>query len=174
MTKRSLFASPAIAALTVTVLGAATPASAPTVVTMNTVQIFGTIDPAKISDYTDYMASVNLYDGLVNVDPQGHLVPELAEKWEASPDAKVVTFHIRADAKFQDGTPVEASDVVYSVERLLKINLGPANLFADVLKPGSVTAVDAKTVKFALAKTFAPFLSTVPAIRVLNAKLVKA
>ena len=74
--------------------------AAPTVVTMNTVQIFGTIDPAKISDYTDYMASVNLYDGLVNVDPQGRLVPELAEKWEVSPDAKVVTFHIRADAKF--------------------------------------------------------------------------
>ena len=38
-------------------LGAA-PAMAVTV-TMNTVQIFGTIDPAKISDYTDYMAAVN-------------------------------------------------------------------------------------------------------------------
>lgn len=39
-----------------------------TVVTMNTVQIFGSIDPAKISDYTDYMAAVNLYDALVTVD----------------------------------------------------------------------------------------------------------
>ena len=47
---------------------------AKTVVTMNTVQIFGTIDPAKISDYTDYMAAVNLYDGLVNVDPAGKYV----------------------------------------------------------------------------------------------------
>jgi peptide/nickel transport system substrate-binding protein len=34
-------------------------------VTVNTVQIFGTIDPAKISDYTDYMASANLYDGML-------------------------------------------------------------------------------------------------------------
>ena len=48
------------------------------VITVNTVQIFGSIDPAKISDYTDYMASANLYDGLANVDPQGALVPELA------------------------------------------------------------------------------------------------
>jgi peptide/nickel transport system substrate-binding protein len=60
-------------------------------VTINTVQIFGTIDPAKISDYTDYMASANLYDGLVNVDSKGALVPELADKWEVSPDARSVT-----------------------------------------------------------------------------------
>ncbi len=44
-----------------------------------TVQIFGTIDPAKISDYTDYMAAVNLYDGLVSVDSKGNLIPQLAE-----------------------------------------------------------------------------------------------
>jgi peptide/nickel transport system substrate-binding protein len=144
------------------------------VVTVNTVQIFGTIDPAKISDYTDYMATANLYDGLANVDPQGNLVPELAESWEVSPDATSVTFHLRKDAKFQDGSPVEADDVVYSVNRLLKINQGPANLFTGVLKPDSVVAVDPHTVKFTLSKTFSPFLSTVPAIRILNSKLVKA
>jgi peptide/nickel transport system substrate-binding protein len=148
--------------------------AAPRTVTMNTVQIFGTIDPAKISDYTDYMASANLYDGLANVDSKGALVPELAEKWEVSPDATSVTFHLRPDAKFQDGSPVQAEDVVYSVERLLKINQGPANLFAGVLKPGSVEAIDAKTVKFNLSKTFSPFLATVPAIRIVNSQVVKA
>ncbi len=152
-----------------------TPAvAAPHSITVNTVQIFGTIDPAKISDYTDYMASANLYDGLVNVDPKGSLVPELAEKWEVSPDATSVTFHLRSYAKFQDGSPVQAEDVVYSVERLLKINQGPANLFAGVLKPGSVEAIDPRTVKFTLSKTFSPFLATVPAIRIVNSKVVKA
>jgi peptide/nickel transport system substrate-binding protein len=155
-------------------LAAALPAyAAPHTITVNTTQIFGTIDPAKISDYTDYMASANLYDGLANVDPKGALVPELAESWEVSPDAKSVTFHLRADAKFQDGSPVQAEDIVYSVERLLKINQGPANLFAGVLKPGSVVAVDPKTVKFTLEKTFSPFLATVPAIRIVNSKVVK-
>ena len=143
-------------------------------VTINTVQIFGTVDPAKISDYTDYMASANLYDGLVNVDSKGALIPELADKWEVSPDATSVTFHIRPDAKFQDGSPVQAEDVVYSVERLLKIIQRPTNLFAGVLKPGSVQAIDVKTVKFNLSKTFSPFLATVPAIRILNSKVVKA
>ncbi|MDE3175431.1 MAG: ABC transporter substrate-binding protein [Pseudomonadota bacterium] len=143
-------------------------------ITVNTVQIFGTIDPAKISDYTDYMATTNLYDGLANIDAKGGLVPELAEKWDVSPDASSVIFHIRADAHFQDGSPVQAEDVVYSVERLLKINQGPANLFAGVLKPGSVAAIDPKTVKFTLSKTFSPFLATVPAIRIVNSKVVKA
>ena len=169
MTKQRLLASTAALAF---VLGSAVHAE--TVVTMNTVQIFGTIDPAKISDYTDYMAAVNLYDGLATVDGAGNLVPELAESWDVSADAKEVTFHIRADATFADGSPVEASDVVYTVERLLRINQGPANLFADVLAPGAVVAVDAKTVKFTLSKTFAPFLTTVPAILILNEELVTA
>jgi len=171
--KTRLWASTAAAALATSIASAA-PAFADTVVTMNTVQIFGTIDPAKISDYTDYMAGVNLYDGLVSVDGKGNLIPELAESWEVSADAKEVVFKLRADARFSDGSPVEASDVVYSVERLLRINQGPANLFADVLAPGAVAAVDAKTVKFTLSKTFAPFLATVPAVFILNEEVVKA
>ena len=92
---------------------ASSPALAAThTVTINTTQIFGTIDPAKISDYTDYMASANLYDGLADVDAEGNLVPELAAKWEVSPDATSVTFHLRPDARFQDGAPVQAEDVV--------------------------------------------------------------
>lgn len=168
-----ILASTAVAALMIGSAGFST-ASAETVVTMNTVQIFGTIDPAKISDYTDYMAAVNLYDGLVTVDSKGNLVPELAESWSMSPDAKEATFKLRADAKFSDGSPVTAADVVYTVDRLLKINQGPATLFAGVLKPGSVTAVDDKTVKFKLEKTFAPFLTTVPAIFIVNSKVAKA
>ena len=173
MTKLRILASTALAAV---IAGAAglSAAKAENVVTMNTVQIFGTIDPAKISDYTDYMAAVNLYDALVTVDPKGNIVPEIAASWTVSDDAKEVTFKIRDDATFADGSPVEASDVIFTVERLLKINQGPANLFADVLKPGSVSAIDAKTVKFTLSKTFAPFLSTVPSIFILNEELVTA
>ncbi|MBB3459015.1 peptide/nickel transport system substrate-binding protein [Rhizobium sp. BK313] len=173
MSKLRFIASTAVAALLAGVAGTAS-ASAKTVVTMNTVQIFGTIDPAKISDYTDYMAAVNLYDGLITVDSKGNLLPELAESWTISPDAKEVTFKLRADAHFTDGTPVQAADVVYSFERLLKINQGPANLFADVLKPGSIITVDPKTVKFTLSKAFAPFLSTVPAVFIVNSNVVKA
>ena len=171
MTKQGLLRS-AAAGVFVFAAAASTSAMADTLVTMNTVQIFSSIDPAKISDYTDYMAAVNLYDGLAGVDYSGNLKPELASSWDVSADAKEVTFHLRADAHFSDGTPVTAKDVVFSFERLLKINQGPANLFADVLKPGSVSAVDDHTVKFTLSKTYAPFLSTVPAVFILNSAVV--
>jgi peptide/nickel transport system substrate-binding protein len=173
MSKLRIFASTAIAALIAGSAGLSS-ASAENIVTMNTVQIFGTIDPAKISDYTDYMAAVNLYDALISVDSKGNLIPELAESWTVSADAKEVTFKIRADAKFSDGTPVTAADVAYSVDRLLRINQGPATMFIGILAPGSVTAVDDKTVKFTLAKTFSPFLTTVPAIFIVNSKVAEA
>ena len=75
-------------ALGVTLMAMSPAFAASHTVTVNTSQIFGTIDPAKISDYTDYMASANLYDGLANVDPNGNLVPELASSWDVSPDAE--------------------------------------------------------------------------------------
>ena len=173
MSKLRIFASTAIAALVAGTAGLST-ASAENIVTMNTVQIFGTIDPAKISDYTDYMAAVNLYDALISVDAKGNLIPELAESWTVSEDAKEVTFKLRADAKFSDGTAVTAADVVYSVDRLLRINQGPATMFIGILSPGSATAVDDRTVKFKLSKTFSPFLTTVPAIFIVNSKVAEA
>lgn len=168
-----LLTTTAAVALAVACLGAGA-AAAQNVVTQNTVQIFSTIDPAKISDYTDYMASVNLYDGLVTVDSDGNLVPELAESWVVSDDATSVTFTIRPDAHFSDGSPVEAKDVVYSFERLLRINQGPANLFAGIIEPGNVVAEDDKTVTFNLSRTFAPFMATVPSLRILNSDVVIA
>ena len=173
MSKLRIFASTAIAALVAGSAGLSS-AKAENIVTMNTVQIFGTIDPAKISDYTDYMAAVNLYDALISVDSKGNLIPELAESWTVSSDAKEVVFKLRADAKFSDGSPVTAADVVYSVDRLLRINQGPATMFIGILAPGSVTAVDDSTVKFTLAKTFSPFLTTVPAIFIVNSKVAEA
>ncbi len=50
----------AIAASTAAALVGVWDSSANNVVTVNTVQIFGTVDPAKINDYTEYMAGVNL------------------------------------------------------------------------------------------------------------------
>ncbi len=154
---------------------AASPAIAQrNVVTMNMVQIVGTIDPAKINDYTEYMAAVNLYDGLVTVDATGQIAPQLAESWDVSADSTVFTFTLRDDAVFSDGSPVTADDVVFSVERLLRLNQGPSYLFGDVLGDDAVAAVDDRTVRFTLNKTFSPFLATVPSIMIVNAETVQA
>lgn len=58
-----------------------------------------------------------VFSGLVSFDPSLNLTPDLAERWDVSPDGTVYTFHLRQNAKFHDGRPVTAQDVVYSWER---------------------------------------------------------
>jgi len=147
---------------------ATVPAWAERVATINAAQIFRTLDPALISDYTDYMAAVNLYDALMTVVDGGALAPQLAESWDVSEDGTEITFTIREDAAFTDGSPVEASDVVYSMERLLRLNQGPANLFSNVLESGAVEALDDKTVRFTLNETYSPFMAALPSLFIIN------
>lgn len=58
-----------------------------------------------------------LYSGLVMFDPQLHVLPDLADGWTISADGTVYTFHLRPNARFHDGRPVTAADVIYSWER---------------------------------------------------------
>lgn len=141
---------------------------------VNTVQIFGTVDPAKISDYTEYMAAVNLYEALTTVSPDGAIIPALAESWTVSDDNLVYTFNLRTDATFQDGTSVQASDVVYTLQRLIAINQGPSYLFADLVDPDNVVSLDESTVEITLNEVYAPFLASTPLILVVNEDLARA
>ncbi|NOZ32944.1 MAG: ABC transporter substrate-binding protein [Alphaproteobacteria bacterium] len=152
----------------------ATPATAQNVATVNTVQIFGTIDPAKINDYTEYMAGVNMYEALTTLDASGNILPLLAESWDVSDDTLTYTFRLKAGTMFQDGTPIEARDVVYSVKRLMSLNEGPSYLFEGVLDENSVTALDDSTVQFKLNKVYTPFLTNTPIMFVVNSDLADA
>lgn len=149
----------------------AVPALADNVATVNVVQIFGTIDPAKINDYTEYMAGVNLYDALTTLDSDGNILPNLAESWSVSDDTLTYTFTLKDGATFQDGSPVQAKDVAYSVQRLMALNEGPAYLFEGVLDENSVTALDDRTVQFKLNKVYTPFLTNTPILFVVNSDL---
>lgn len=70
-------------------------------------------DPATEHDSGDKL----VYSGLVSLDPNLNLVPELAQSWEVAVDGTAYIFTLRANARFQDGRPVTAQDVVYSWER---------------------------------------------------------
>lgn len=159
-----------ISAVMLLAFSAALPNAHAASLTLNAVQNFGTIDPAKVTDYTQYMAAVNLYDGLVGIAPDGALKPGIATKWTASADGKTFTFTIKSGVPFHSGGTVSAADVVYSMKRALAINQGPSFLWTDILKPENVTSPAAGQVKFVLNKTFSPFLNTLPLLFVLNSK----
>ena len=136
---------------------------------------YDTLDPHTVFDNSRVATRLNFYDGLYRwFDNPPKLSPWLAESHTVSADALVYRFKLKAGAKFHDGSPVTAEDVVYSIERIVALNKGAAALFSAIVKPGSTKAVDATTVEFNLTRPSATFLSTVPEIHVVNAKLVKA
>lgn len=79
-----------------------------------------TTNPREYDPATTHGSGNKLvFSTLVSFDPRLNLTPDLAESWETSPDATVYTFHLRENARFHDGRPVTAQDVIYSWERAL-------------------------------------------------------
>lgn len=78
-----------------------------------------TLDPALGYDTRSWFFEQHLFETLVAYDERAVLVPGLAERWEVSPDARRYRFTLRRDLVFSDGTPLTATDVVGSLERVL-------------------------------------------------------
>ena len=83
-----------------------------------------TFDPAMVEDGPTIDVLQQVFEGLVQWSPDNKVVPCLATKWEVSKDGLTYTFHLRPNVKFQDGSPVSASDVLYSMTRALNPKLG--------------------------------------------------
>jgi peptide/nickel transport system substrate-binding protein len=115
-----------------------------------------------------------LPDGSKSYD-QTKIAPELAESWDV--DAKGITFHLRKDATFHDGTPVKAADVKWSFDRGVSVGGFPTSQMAagSLLKPEQFTAVDDTTFRVDFAHpdalTLPDIAVVVPAIY--NSALVK-
>lgn len=102
---------------------------------------------------------------------------ELAESYSVSDDKKSITFKLRKDAVFHDGTPVTADDVKWSLDRVVASPVGKAQFSTgSMTKPEQFVVVDANTIRIDLPQPdrFAlPNLAlTYPII--VNSKLAKA
>lgn len=122
-----------------------------------------------LSDADRDLASLT-YAGLMGLSGSGELVPVLAENYDVSSDGKNYTFVLRANARFSDGTPVVADDVVFTVEKAQDPALKSPR-YADWAGV-KAEAVDQRTVRFTLAKPYAPFLG-LTTLGILPARLWK-
>lgn len=136
-----------------------------------------TLDPAVSMDNASWKVTYPCYDRLVQyktVDGKSvtEVEPMLAESWSVNSQGTEWTFKLRKDAKFQDGSQVDAKAVKFSIDRVLKIKKGPADYFP-ALK--SVEVIDDFTVKFVLSKPFPPFVFTLAtnAASVINPKVME-
>ena len=132
-----------------------------------------TLDPALVTDSTSAEYVVHIYSGLVSLDASLSVVPDLAERWEISPDGRTYTFYLRSGIRFQDGTELTATDVVYSLERacdpqtgspVASVYLGDivgANerLSGRAATISGVKAVDERTVRITIVEPTATFLA---------------
>ncbi|MEL4013583.1 peptide ABC transporter substrate-binding protein [Dryocola clanedunensis] len=135
------------------------------------------LDPMKAVGLPEIQVIRDLFEGLVNQNEKGELVPGVATKWQSN-DNRTWTFTLRDDARWSDGSPVTAQDFVYSWQRLVDPkNTSPFAWFAalagmtnaqaiidgkmPVDKLG-VTAVDARTLRVQLDKPV-PYLPNLTA-----------
>ncbi len=103
-----------------------------------------------------------LFEGLTTSDPFTlKVIPNLAERWEVSPDGLQWVFHLRPNVKFFDGKPFTADDVVFTFNDLIyndDIPSSSKDVFTIEGKRFKVEKIDDLTVRFTLPVKFAPFL----------------
>lgn len=107
-----------------------------------------TMDPVQNNDAFSGNIMAQVYDGLVKIDMEGNIIPNLAESFEASEDGMTYTFHLKEGVLFQNEEVLTAKDVVFTFERALKAP-AVAHIFGDI-DPDSLTAEDDLTFKFSL------------------------
>jgi len=114
-------------------------------------------DPLKSNAFVDRNVHYQIYDSLVRVDETQKIIPWLATKWDISSDGKTVTFTLRDDVTFHDGTKFDAANVKWNIERYQKTT-GSART-GELASVASVDAPNATTAVFNLKAPFSPLLA---------------
>jgi peptide/nickel transport system substrate-binding protein len=78
-----------------------------------------TLDPLGMASFNDRNAGLLLYDTLLDIDPKGNVVPNIAERIDASEDVMTFKLTLRSGVKFSDGTPYDAAAVVKNFQRIM-------------------------------------------------------
>src|SRR6516225_10226107 len=116
-----------------------------------------TLDPKKMRvGGVDYNYVYNCFSRLTTQDPLLQVQPDLATSWEATEDLKAWTFHLRPGVKFHNGKPLDASDIVFTIKRILDKDVGSV-LRVNFSIVTNIEAVDPLTVRFTLSSPYADF-----------------
>lgn len=111
--------------------------------------------------------TMSLYGAFFQYSEEGHILPDLCEKYEVSEDGKQITFHLVKGVKWHDGEPFSSKDVEYTINAI-KENKG--NHYKE-LSNVTVECPDADTVVFKLEKPDATLISMMGLVKFLPAHL---
>ena len=148
-----------------------------------------TLDPHLTGDTTSAGVVVEIFSGLVALNTDLELVPDIAESWDISGMGEVYTFKIRDDVTFHNGRKVIAADVKWSLERAASPKLAshlaetylndivgaPEYIAGDADSIRGITVIDDKTLQITVDAPKAYFLAklTYPTAYVLDRETVE-
>jgi peptide/nickel transport system substrate-binding protein len=129
------------------------------------------LNPVLASDSASHDVTDLVFNSLLRYDENLQLEGELAERWDVSPDGKVITFHLRPGIKWQDGKPLTAVDVKFTYDTYVdpQVKTAYRSNYTDILK---AEAVDDLTFRVWYREPFAPALQTLAAMSILPAHLL--
>jgi peptide/nickel transport system substrate-binding protein len=161
----------AVAALTVLGLLATAPLPQSEAQTQGTI-VYATrvqptcVDPGNQPDQQSVRILRNSYEQLVQ-ELQGSMTlgPGLATRWETAPDAKSITFHLRPNVKFADGTPFNGESVKFTFDRIKKLGLYVASILGSYER---TEVMGPLTVKLVLNRPDVYFLHSVAKVGIVS------
>ncbi len=129
-----------------------------------------TLDPIQMNDTASLAIGNLIYDGLLKFSPSLEIQEALAESWMTSNDGKTLTFKLRPNLKFHDGSSITADDVIYSLTRAISPE-SKMRKYYDCIEGADevsgkinqdkigIKALNANTVVVKLKKPFPAFIS---------------
>jgi len=115
-----------------------------------------TLDPAQSATFLPQFLTFQIRNCLVEIDANAEPIPELAESWEPVGGPGRWLFRLRQDVEFHNGKPLEAADVVYSINH--HRGEGTKSAAKSMLEPVTEVNADGKhAVIFTLASPNADF-----------------
>lgn len=115
------------------------------------------LDPATDGSYTNRIVTTVMCDSLIDMTPDLKFIPELATRWEWSPDRLSLTLHLRPGAKYQDGTPVDAASIQANITRYKTAPYSIRKAEMSAITGSDV--IDPETIKVNLSRPFAPLIA---------------
>lgn len=118
------------------------------------------LNPAITTQGGVHLICGSIFSGLVAHDFNLNPVPDLAERWDVSPDGRTYTFHLAPNATFHDGVALTSEDVRFTFEQLLlKYHSRTRTSIGDNLR--LISTPDPHTVIFEFNRPYAAFLQLV-------------
>ncbi len=113
-----------------------------------------------------------VFSGLVRLGPKGEVLPDLADMPKVTPDGLKYIFSLQPGLVWQDGQPLDANDVVFTIQAIQDPSFQGDAALADLFRGATVEASEDGSVTITLPEAFAPFLAHFAGVGILPKHLL--